>query len=86
MVINVKHVIEKGKYDTTAECVWVYRGAKSGEITDGPDSTTPVRASAQCQIWSNFGEELQVSSGYQPPAEGEAAVPTATTPPPGDDT
>ena len=78
MVINVKNVIEKGKYDTTAECVWVYRGSPAGEITTGPDPTTPVRASTECQVWSQVGDELQVHSGYTPPPAGEAPVPTAT--------
>ena len=83
MIINVDHEIARGKFDTTAKAVWVFRGSPGGEITDTSDQSTPTRASAECQTWNTVQGVLAAPSGYVPPEGAESTSRFEEDPEPG---
>jgi hypothetical protein len=65
MVINAKHSISSGKFDTRITCVWVLRGSAGGESTDTGHEDSAARNTTACEVLNNYG----TPSGYVPPGE-----------------
>jgi hypothetical protein len=55
MVINAQHSIERGKFDTRVNCVWVLRGSAGGETTQADGADTPARNTMNCEPLNNYG-------------------------------
>lgn len=55
MVINAKHVLARGKFDTKINCVWVLRGGPGGEVDQSDGSGTPARNVGACEVLANSG-------------------------------